>query len=116
MAQSPESYSSETGYSWEMDWTYIKPYSTSIIQRPLTSYNFVADGGMDIRIAVIKKLGMLISADYLWSHAAFVGKSESMTYSTNGTNSGYSEGAKPVAFSKNISQLCLNAGICYSIK
>lgn len=72
-------------------------YTYSIIQQRMTSNNFVLNFGMDLQIQLKKKLGIILSMDYMTSSASFA----------NGNS---------LNFKKNINLLNFNIGLNYNLK
>ena len=99
--KSPEIRIDGSGYWWNIS-PASGTYTFAIIQPSMTSYNFVLSGGADIRVKLVKKLGLIISADYLNSFASFNGN----LIDQNGNKT-------PNSFTMQISLFLFNMGICY---
>lgn len=115
--KTPESELSISGTKWLVNQQALYPYSRNTIQPAMTSTDFVFNIGIDSRIRLVEKLGVLISADYFTARSSFNGQS---IYSGNEFN----QLAQPVSFeenrsvifSKTISTLNFNVGLSYSLE
>ena len=77
----------------------------SIMQPAMTSRNFVFGAGMDVSVRFVKKLGLIVSIDYLGSFASFNGN----LIDQNGNKT-------PNSFTQKISLFLFNLGLCYELK
>jgi len=114
-SKSPEAHIYEEGYNWLMGIT-TSTYDHVQTQPSLTSYNFVGNLGIDMRVGISKKIKAKIGIDNFFSRATFVGNQTSSldVNFSDGTN-GHYEGTRDFSFTKNIFLLCLSAGLCYVI-
>ncbi len=107
-AKSPETKIAGTWYGWSgtSQQNYSSASGTFTTTQPvMTSSNFVFGGGADISIRLVKKLGLIISVDYLNSFASFNGNL--IDQSGNKTSN---------SFTQQISLYLFNVGLCYEIK
>lgn len=92
--------------------------TTQTFQPSITSYNFMANVGIDISLNISKRFRFKIGWDEFVSQALFKGNQTSVSdyiYNYNGTSE-HKETEQNVAFSKNIYLTCFNAGLSYVIK
>jgi hypothetical protein len=114
--RSPQAHIYEQGYTWEVN-SGITCYYKTQTQPVLTSYNMVANIGIDLIAGSSKKYKVIFGIENFFSTASFAGHhlyTNDADY-TNGTTT-HAESQNELQFLKNVSLFCINAGIVYVIQ
>jgi hypothetical protein len=114
--QTPEARLYESGFTWQLNWPNNHPFTSTIIQPSMISYNFVFDLGLNLQNNLSKKIGLVYGMDYMISRATFSGEKSYATDSNDGINQTHYDGKYPIEFAQNIALLNFNIGLSYMFK
>jgi hypothetical protein len=113
--KSPQIQIDELGRWWsDASVPHTGTYSKKIFQSSASTDNLAFGLGIDLRMDILKRLGIIASIDYLVSHPSF--DSDIAYIYDDEPSSVHGEYLVPSNFNKNISFICLNFGVSYAIK